>query len=288
MSLYSVSELYKGLPRGKYALAAFNVHNMEYTQAVIKAAEKMNAPVILMIGEPMIPFAGLKMLSTICKLAAHNTRIPVAITLDHGTKMDIIDESIKLGLSVMFDGSLLPFEKNIKIAREVVKKAHEFGVSVEGELGSIAGVEDEKEIKTSAMTNPKMAKIFIKETNVDILAVSIGNRHGLYRAKPKLDLQRLDRINKLVSVPLVLHGGSDLPEDQTRKAIELGIKKYNIGTDLKNAFAVTLKRVINQEPMPFQPPDILGAAREAVFEVACKKIRLMGSSGLASNFNLDR
>jgi len=288
MSLYSVSELYKGLPRGKYALAAFNVHNMEYTQAVIRAAEKEDAPVILMIGEPIIAFAGLKMLTTICKFTAHNTRIPVAITLDHGKKMDIIDESIKLGLNVMFDGSLLPFEENTKLTREVVEKAHRSGVSVEGELGSIAGVEDEKEIKTSTMTDPKMAKIFVEETKVDILAISIGNRHGLYRAKPELDLQRLARINKLVSVPLVLHGGSDLPEDQTRKAIELGIKKYNIGTDLKNVFAVTLKRIINQEPMPFQPPDILGVAREAVFEVACKKIRLMGSSGLGSNFNLDK
>jgi len=288
MSLYSVSELYKGLPRGKYALAAFNVHNMEYTQAVIRAAEKEDAPVILMIGEPIIPFAGLKMLSTICKFAAYNTKIPVAITLDHGKKMDLINESIKLGLSVMFDGSLLPFEENVKLTREVIEKAHSSYVSVEGELGSIAGVEDEKETKASAMTNPKMAKIFAEETKVDILAISIGNRHGLYRAKPELDLQRLARINKLISIPLVLHGGSDLPEDLTRKAIELGIKKYNIGTDLKNAFAVTLKRVINQEPMPFQPPDILGVAREAVFEVACKKIRLMGSNGLASNFNLDR
>jgi len=288
MSLYSVSELYKGLPRGKYALAAFNVHNMEYTQAVIRSAEKEDAPVILMIGEPIIPFAGLKMLSTICKFAAYNTKIPVAITLDHGKKMDLINESIKLGLSVMFDGSLLPFEENVKLTREVVEKAHSSCVSVEGELGSIAGVEDEKETKASAMTNPKMAKIFAEETKVDILAISIGNRHGLYRAKPELDLQRLARINKLISIPLVLHGGSDLPEDLTRKAIELGIKKYNIGTDLKNAFAVALKRVINQEPMPFQPPNILGVAREAVFEVACKKIRLMGSNGLASNFNLDR
>ena len=251
MPLYSVSELYKVLPRGKYALAAFNVHNMEYTQAVIRAAEKEDAPVILMIGEPMIPFAGLKMLSTICKFAAHNNKIPVAITLDHGKKMDIINESIKLGLSVMFDGSLLPFEENVKLTRKVVEKAHRSGVSVEGELGSIAGAEDEKEIKASTMTSPKMAKRFIKETNVDILAISIGNRHGLYRAKPELDLQRLTRINKLISVPLVLHGGSDLPEDQTKKAIELGIKKYNIGTDLKKVFAVTLKRIINQEPMSF-------------------------------------
>jgi len=119
------------------------------------------------------------------------------------------------------------------------------------------------------MTDPKMAKIFVEETKVDILAISIGNRHGLYRSKAELDLQRVTRINKLVSVPLALHGGSDLPEDLTRKSIELGIKKYNIGTDLKNAFAVIVKRIINQEtPILFQLPDILGAAREAVFEVA--------------------
>lgn len=288
MSLYSVSELYKVLPRGKYALAAFNVHNMEYTQAVIRAAEKEDAPVILMIGEPMILFAGLEMLSTICKFAAHNTKIPVAITLDHGKKMDFINESIKLGLSVMFDGSLLPFEENVKLTREVVEKAHRSGVSVEGELGSISGAEDEEEIKTSAMTDPKKAKIFVEKTKVDLLAVSIGNCHGLYRAEPNLDLERLARIKKLVNVPLVLHGGSDLPEDQTRRAIELGIKKYNIGTDLKITFASTLKKVLNREVMPFQPADTLGVAREAVFKVVCKKIRLMGSSGLASLFDLNR
>lgn len=191
------------------------------------------------------------MFSTICKLAAHNTKIPVAITLDRGKKMDIINESIKLGLSVMFDGSLFPFEENVKLTRKVVEKAHRSGVSVEGEVGSIAGVEDEKEIKSSAMTSPKMAKMFVEKTKVDILAISIGNRHGLYCAKPELDLQRLTRINKLISVPLALHGGSDLPEDLTQKAIELGIKKYNIGTDLKKVFAVTLKRIINQEPMSF-------------------------------------
>lgn len=288
MSLYSVSKLYQGLPRGNYAIAAFNVHNMEYTQAVIKSAEKEDAPVILMIGEPIIAFAGLEMLSTICKLAANNTRVPVSIILDHGKKITIIDESIKLGLSVMFDGSILPFEENIKITREVVDKAHISGVSVEGELGSISGAEDEEEIKTSAMTDPEKAKIFVEKTKVDLLAISIGNCHGLYRAKPNLDLDRLARIKKLVNVPLVLHGGSDLPEDQTRKAIEYGIKKYNIGTDLKITFASTLKKSLNREVMPFQPADTLGVAREAVFKVACKKIRLMGSSGLASLFDLNR
>ena len=286
MSLYSISELYSGLPEGKYAIAAFNVHNMEYTQAVIEAAEEENTPVILMIGEAMIPFAGLGMLSTICKFAANNTKIPVSILLDHGKNIDIIDNAIKFGLDIMFDGSLLPFEKNIKITCEIVDKAHRLGISVEGELGCISGAEDKEKLNISAMTDPGKAKIFVEKTKIDLLAISIGNCHGLYRAKPKLDLKRLVRIKELVNVPLVLHGGSDLPEDQTRKAIELGIKKYNIGTDLKITFASALKKVLNQEVMPFQPADTLGVAREAVFQVARKKIRLMGSSGQASHFNL--
>ena len=288
MSLYSVANLYRFLPQEKFAIAAFNVHNMEYTQAVIRAAEEENAPIILMIGEPMIPFAGLGMLSTICQYAAQETPVPVAVALDHGKKMSIIDESIKLGLSIMFDGSRLSFEKNIRLTREVVNKAHQFSISVEGELGSIAGAEDEADVKASAMTDPEKAKIFVEKTKVDLLAISIGNCHGLYRAKPNLDFERLMKIKELIHIPLVLHGGSDLPEEQTRRSIELGIKKYNIGTDLKMAFASSLKNVFFKEPMLFQPADILGIAREEVYKIACKKIKLMGSSGLATYFNVSK
>lgn len=284
MSMHSVKALYDGLPPGEYAIGAFNVHNMEYTQAVVAAAEAENAPVILMIGEPMIPFAGLDMLSTICTFAARRSSVPVAVTLDHGHSMANIERCIELGLSVMFDGSKLPLEENIRLTREIARKAHDAGVSVEAELGSVGGSEDGEHVSEAAMTDPETAARFVEETGVDALAIAIGNCHGLYTSKPNLDLARLEEIKRLVNVPLVLHGGSDLPEDICRAVIARGIKKFNVGTDLKYAFSSTLKRVLTQDPMPFQPPALLGPARDAVVQVTRQKIQLFGASGLAAKF----
>jgi fructose-bisphosphate aldolase, class II len=285
MALFSPQELFDNLPPGKFAIGAFNVHDMEYTQAVIKAAEAEKSPVILMIGEPMISFAGLDMLANICLFAARNCNVPVAVTLDHGKSMTNIDKCIELGISVMFDGSCLPFEENLKLTKEIVSKAHHAGLSVEGELGSIGGSEDGETVSSEKMTDPIVAAEFVKQTGVDILAISIGNCHGLYRGTPRLDIERLKKIMALVNVPLVLHGGSDLPVDLSNQAINEGIKKFNVGTDLKYAFCNSLKQTLNQNPMPFQPPEVLGPAREAVFEVTRQKIRLFGSSGLALKFN---
>jgi len=142
MALFTLSKLYRKLPEGKYAIGAFNVYNMEYVQAVITAAEKEKAPVILMIGEAIVPFVGLEMMANICLFAAKRSSIPVVVMLDHGRSINIIDKSIDLGLSVMFDGSNLNIKDNIKLTRKIVKKAHNKGVSVEGELGTIGGSED--------------------------------------------------------------------------------------------------------------------------------------------------
>jgi fructose-bisphosphate aldolase, class II len=283
MLLHSLSELYGMLPEGRFAIGAFNVHNMEYTQAVISAAESENAPVILMIGEPIVHFAGLEMLTNICQFAARNCRVPVVITLDHGKSREIIKKSLKLGLSIMFDGSDLPFEENLRITKEIVAEARKVGVSVEGEVGVVGGSEDNEQDTDILKTKPEIAEKFAKETGVDALAVAIGNCHGLYKGKPDLDIPRLKLIKKMVDIPLVLHGGSDLPLNQAKKAIAAGIKKFNIGTDLKYAFARSLKSTINREPMPFNPPEILAPAREAVIEIVRNKIKLFGSSGIIIN-----
>lgn len=286
MALYSLSELFKLLPEEKCAaIGAFNVHNMEYTQAVTKAAEEERAPVILMIGEPMLPFAGLDMLANICLFAARNSSVPVAVTLDHGKSIDNIKKSIDLGLSVMFDGSRFPFEKNVELTRSVVEMAHRKGVSVEGELGCIGGSEDGEEASFSGMTEPELAARFVDLTGVDALAVSIGNVHGFYKSKPNLDFERLAKIKELVKVPLVMHGGSDLPDDQARRVIELGMKKFNIGTELKQTYSETLKQTLNQHPMPIQPPVALAPAREAVTALVRYKIKLFGSAETAFIFN---
>ena len=271
MPLVTPDSLYKMIPKNKRcAIGAFN---MEYTQAVVKAAESENTPVILMLGEPVLKFAGLDMLADIALHAVRNSRIPMAVTLDHGKKMENIERCIELGISVMVDGSHMSYDENIRFTREIVKIAHSSGLSVEAELGSLAGIEDVNEETTEHLTDPLAAKGFVEATGIDALAIAIGNCHGKYEKPPVLDFERLDRIYELVSVPLVLHGGSDLPPDMVSTSINKGIKKFNVGTDLKTAFCESLKRTLNKNPMPFQPQDTLGPAREDVFEVVVQKIK---------------
>jgi ketose-bisphosphate aldolase len=281
--IYTTKELFDKIPE-KCAIGAFNVHNMEYTQAVIRAAEAEQAPVILMIGEPMIPYAGLDMLAEICKEAAGAARIPVAIALDHGKIKENIDRCIQLGICVMVDGSHLSFEKNVAFTRDVVERAHARGLSVEGEIGSIGGSEDGEAQLEKMMTDPDAAAEFAEKSGVDILAVSIGNVHGLYHGECHIDINRLKEIANRVHVPIVMHGGSDLEQGISKEAIQNGIRKFNIGTDLKYAFSTTLRATLNQTPMPFQPHAVLGPARDAVEQVAREKIRLFGTSGMAGCF----
>lgn len=275
MSLVHTKQLYELLPKEHaMAVGAFNVHNMEYTQAVVQAAETMRMPVILMLGEPMLEFADLTMLATIAKCAAQNSSLPIAVALDHGKKMENIEKCIDMGISVMVDGSALPYKENVRLTKTVVEMAKRTGVSVEGELGSLAGIEDVDDEATEFLTDPEMAADFVARTGVDALAVAIGNCHGKYLRPPVLDIARLAKIRQNVGIPLVLHGGSDLPLDMSRDAIHNGIRKFNIGTDLKYAFCEEMRRTLNQQPMPFQPPATLGLARDAVYRVACEKIRL--------------
>lgn len=275
MALVTTKQIFDMLPADKpMAVGAFNVHNMEYTQAVVKAAETTHMPVILMLGEPMLEFASLTMLATIAISAAENAGVPIAVALDHGKRMENIRQCIDMGICVMVDGSGLPYEENIALTKTVALLAKKAGVSVEGELGSLAGIEDVADEAAEFLTDPDTAADFVARTGVDALAVAIGNCHGKYLRPPVLDMARLRRIRANVDIPLVLHGGSDLPRDMGTAAINSGIRKFNVGTDLKYAFCEELRRVLNQEPMPFQPPQTLGAAREAVYRVACDKIRL--------------
>ena len=275
MPLVTPKEIYS-LISGEKAMAVggFNVHNMEYTQAVVKAAEVERMPVILMLGEPMLEYANLDMLVTITTFAAKNSRIPIAVILDHGKTFKNIQRCIDIGISIMVDGSHLPFEENIRFTKDAVIYAKRTGASVEGELGSLAGIEDIDKGSTEHLTDPEKAVEFVERTGIDSLAVSIGNQHGKYIGKPILDIERLRKIKNLVNIPLVLHGGSDLPVNLSIEAINSGITKFNIGTDLKYAFCEELKRVLNKEPMPFQPPQTLGLARENVYRVAREKIQL--------------
>ncbi|MHB1393341.1 MAG: class II fructose-bisphosphate aldolase [Clostridia bacterium] len=282
MSLYTIKDIVAVIPeKDRFAVPAFNVHNMEYTKAIIKAAELENSPVILMLGEPMLEFAGLDMLATIAMFAAKNTGIPVAVALDHGKKIANIDRSIELGLSVMVDGSHLLYEENIAFTKRAVELAHSKGLSVEGELGSLSGSEDGEKEAIEKMTDPSLASDYVKKTGIDILAVSIGNCHGLYKGIPRIDINRLKEIRQVVSIPIVMHGGSDLPDEISSSLIDNGIAKFNIGTDIKISFSEALKEVLNRNPLPFQPFDSLQYAMDAACKTARTKIRLMRASGKA-------
>lgn len=282
MALVTLQEILAGAAASlqPYAVGAFNVHNMEFVQGVIEAAEIENAPVILMVGEPMLHYFGMGWIAALCRYAAECTKLPVVIHLDHSRNFANIVKAIKCGFSsVMIDGSRLRLPENIALTRKVVEVARAARASVEGELGAIGGKEDDVETPAGCFTDPDEARQFVAETGVDALAVAIGNRHGLYKGEPRLDFERLAKIREAVDCPLVMHGGSDIPDDQVRRSVELGIRKFNVGTELKIAFKKGVAGALESKPESFEVPHLLGPARREVVEVARRKMRLLGCSG---------
>jgi fructose-bisphosphate aldolase class II len=289
-----------------YAIGAFNVQNLESMSAIAEAATEEKSPVIMQITPSVIKYAGLAYISNLVKTAAQLAPMPVAMHLDHGGDFETAVKCIDAGFtSVMIDGSFLNFEENVALTKRVVSIARPKGVSVEAELGKLAGVEERSvEEKETILTDPETAVEFVEKTGVDTLAVAIGTSHGAYKFKSeaKLDLERLKVINEKINIPLVLHGASSvpqwivekankygaelsgakgIPEEQIKKAISLGIAKINIDTDLRLAFTATVREVLTNLPKNFDPRKILGPAREAMKEVAKGKMRLFGSAGKA-------
>jgi fructose-bisphosphate aldolase class II len=289
-----------------YAIPALNVQNLESLTAVAEAATEEKSPVIMQITPSVIKYAGLQYIVSLAKTAALLAPVPMAIHLDHGEDFDTAAKCVDAGFtSVMIDGSFLKFDENVALAKRVVSMAHPKGVSVEAELGKLAGVEERSvEEKDAILTDPYTAAEFVEKTGVDTLAVAIGTSHGAYKFKSeaKLDLERLKIISEKISIPLVLHGASSvpqwlvekatkygatlsgakgIPEEEYRKAISLGIAKINIDTDLRLAFTATVREVLANSPKEFDPRKILGPAKEAMKEVVKSKMRLFGSSGKA-------
>jgi fructose-bisphosphate aldolase class II len=287
-----------------YAIPALNVQNLESLTAVAEAAAEEKSPVIIQITPSVIKYAGLAYIAGLAKTATSLQPVPMAIHLDHGDSFDTAAKCVEAGFSsVMIDGSFLDFEENAALSKRVVDMAHPKGVSVEAELGKIAGIEERTVAEKDAiLTDPDTAVEFVKKTGVDTLAVAIGTSHGAYKFKGegKLDLERLKAISEKVAIPLVLHGASSvpqaliekankygaalsgakgIPEDQYRKAIALGIAKINIDTDLRLAFTATVREVLAGSPKEFDPRKILGPAKAAMKDVAKGKMRLFGSSG---------
>jgi fructose-bisphosphate aldolase class II len=291
--------------RGNYAVGAFNVSDMEILQAVVRAAEAQRSPVIVQTSEGAIEYAGLEQLYTMMLYAAEAADVPVVIHLDHGRDLELIRQCIKIGYtSIMFDGSHLPFEENVKQTRQVVRWAHRRGVSVEAELGTIGGAEDKVESRQIILTDPDVAREFVKRTGCDSLAVAIGTSHGAYKfsGAAQLDLARLRLLKRTLRIPLVLHGASGVPQelvqkiaqfggqlgnpegvpdDQLGQAVKLGINKVNTDTDLRLAFTEAVREVVATKPNEFDPRKILGPARDAMQRVVETRMKLFGSAGRA-------
>jgi len=284
LSLVTSSELLAKAEKGRYAVGAFNCNNMEIVQAIISAAEAERSPVIIQASQGAIKYAGLGYVTALVREAAMFSTVPVALHLDHGTDFKQVVNCLKSGFtSVMFDGSQLPLEENIRITRKVVDVAHAVGVSVEGELGRLRGTEDEINVseREAFFTDPEEAVTFVQGTGIDALAPSIGTAHGRYRGKPDLDFQRLKKIRELTGVPLVLHGSSGVPGEDIRRAIELGVRKVNIDTDIREAFVKEIRHVLAVDQDEIDPRKVLGPARIKAAEVIREKIRLFGSQGQA-------
>ena len=231
--LVNLNEVLKKAKKEKYAVGLFNTTDTDMLQAVIEAAEESRSPVILGTAEVLLPYGEMKLIAPSVIAAAKRASVPVVVHYDHGLTFERCLEALQLGFSsVMFDGSAKPYEQNIAETREMVKIAHAFGATVEGEIGHVGEAAKEDNLLTDMYTTPEEAKAYLDATGVDALAVAIGSAHGVYKKKPMLNIERLKEISGAVKVPLVLHGGSGLSDDDFKNTIRNGIAKVNIFTDL--------------------------------------------------------
>jgi fructose-bisphosphate aldolase class II len=285
MALVSMKSMLQHALNGNYAVGQFNLNNLEFTQAILLGAQEEQAPVILGLSEAYIPYmGGLSCVAGIVKALVefHNITVPVALHLDHGSSFEVCLQAIHAGFtSVMIDASHHALEQNIELTKRVSDAAHILGVSVEAELGRISGREDDlvvDELEAMYALTADCVKL-AKETGIDCLAPALGSVHGPYRGEPRLGFTRMEEIQRLTGLPLVLHGGSGLPDEIIRKAISLGTAKINVNTDNQIAFTAIVRKTLAEIPNEYDPRRYLGPAREAVKQSVRAKIRLFGCSG---------
>jgi fructose-bisphosphate aldolase class II/tagatose 1,6-diphosphate aldolase GatY/KbaY len=243
-----LQEKFLEIRKEKKALLATNFYNLETLKAVLEAAKKARAPIILQLTKSSIEYMGLEIAVEMARTALDYYRVEGWIHLDHGSSLSLVEKCLNAGFdSVMFDGSELPFEENVKLTKKAVEMAKPFGANVEGELGYVAKLGQSTE--KTAFTTPEDAREFVERTGVNALAVAIGTAHGFYKSEPKLDFERLEQIRRATDAFLVLHGGSGVPDESIKKAVKLGICKVNIATEIKNMFTQTLKKelIVNDE-----------------------------------------
>lgn len=272
-----------GLKNG-YAVGQFNINNLEFTQAIIEVANEEGAPVILGASEGAIKYMGLDYMVAIVRTAAEKSKVPVILHLDHGSSFDMVMKCIRNGFtSVMIDGSHHPFEENLALTQKVVEASHAVGVHVEAELGRIGGVEDDLTVdaREAALVRVDEAEEFVKKTDVDAFAPAIGSAHGHYKGKPELAFDRLKDVRDVTGVPLVLHGGTGIPDEDILRAIGLGVSKINVNTENQSAFTDAIRAIFEKDKNVYDPRKYLGPAREAIKDAVRTKIRLFGSANRA-------
>lgn len=283
MPLVTTKQLLLDAQAGHYAVGAFNVENMEMVQAVVAAAEELNSPVIMQTTPSTVKYADLAYFYANVKVAAENATVPVVMHLDHGSSFDLAMKALRTGYtSIMIDGSHDSFEDNIAVTKAVVDACHPSNVPVEAELGKVGGKEDDLDGgEGGGYTVPSEAVEFVEKTGIDSLAVAIGTAHGVYKGTPKLDVERLSEIAEVVSIPLVLHGTSGVPDEAVKECIKRGICKVNYATDLRIAFSKGVNEVLGENPETIDPKKYNACGREHVKQYVMNKIQVCGSVGKA-------
>jgi len=284
MPLVSSTQMLQAARAGKYCVGAFNVHTLEMLQAVVEAAEELRSPVILQSTVGTVKHLGPDYIAAAATVAANRSSVPIALHLDHCTDFDLIVKCVRAGYtSIMIDASHSPFDENVAQTRKVVEVTRAAGINVEAELGKVGGVEDDIVVddKDALLADPDECAKFVELTGVSTLAPAIGTAHGIYKGDPNIDFDRIERIAARVAVPLVLHGGSGIPDDQVRRCIELGMSKMNVATELRIIFSDAIKAVFAANPDENDPRKYMVPAKAALREAVAAKMRLCGSADKA-------
>ncbi|MED4224367.1 class II fructose-bisphosphate aldolase [Neobacillus cucumis] len=285
MGLVSMKDMLNSAYKKGYAVGQFNINNLEWTQAILLAAEEEKSPVILGVSEGAARhMGGFTVVTAMVQalMEEMNITFPVAIHLDHGSSFVKCKEAIDAGFtSVMIDASHHPFEDNIKITRQVVQYANERGVSVEAELGTVGGQEDDVIADGVIYADPNECRELVKFTGIDCLAPALGSVHGPYKGEPNLGFNEMGEISKTIKLPLVLHGGTGIPTDQIKKSISFGTAKINVNTENQIAFTKAVREILNTETEVYDPRKFIVPGREAIRETVIGKMREFGSSGKA-------
>lgn len=278
--LVNMNEMLIKAFKEKYAVPQFNINNLEWTKFILEECQQNNSPVILGVSEGAIKyFGGYKTVTAVVRSLIEELKItiPVALHLDHGSSVESCVKAIAAGFtSVMIDASNYPIEENVRITNEVVKIAKKYKISVEAEVGAVGGAEDgvANEIKFATIEE---CQELVKKTNVDCLAPALGSVHGLYKGEPKLNLARMMEISTILSIPLVLHGGTGIPDETIKESIKCGISKININTELQVVWALAVREFLVLYDKEYDPRKIINAGQSAIKKAVLDKIVLFGS-----------